>query len=63
MTEMTKLATLLEQAHIPFEVRDHWAGTKQICYPNCENIVCDAVCFPRLLWFFRWTFRNHGACG
>ena len=46
MTEMTKLAALLEQAHVPFEMRDHWSNTKQICYPNCENVVCDAVCFP-----------------
>lgn len=46
MDEMTKLAALLEQSHVPFEMRDHWSNTKQLCYPNCENVVCDAVCFP-----------------
>lgn len=46
MTEMAKLATMLTNAGVPFEMRDHWSDTKQICYPNCENVVCDAVCFP-----------------
>jgi len=46
MTEMAKLATMLTNAGVPFEVCDHWCGTKQICYPNCDNKICDAVCFP-----------------
>lgn len=43
MTEMEKLIKLLESANIPFET-DTVFGTAQVCYPNCENVVCDAIC-------------------
>ena len=43
MTEMEKLIELLESANIPFET-DIVFGTTQVCYPNCENVVCDAIC-------------------
>ena len=46
MNEMTKLIALLEVAHVPYEVRPHWDDTIQVGYPNFENTVCDAVCFP-----------------
>ena len=46
MNEMSKLIALLETAHVPYETRPHWSGTIQIGYPNFENRVCDAVCFP-----------------
>lgn len=46
MNEMSKLIALLETAHVPYETRPHWRGTIQVGYPNFENKVCDAVCFP-----------------
>ena len=46
MSEMSKLVALLETAHVPYETRPHWSGTIQVGYPNFENRVCDAVCFP-----------------
>jgi hypothetical protein len=45
MNEMSKLIALLENAHVPYEVRPHWDGTIQVSYPNFENPICDAVCF------------------
>lgn len=46
MNEMSKLIALLETAHVPYETRPHWHGSIQVGYPNFENTVCDAVCFP-----------------
>ena len=46
MNEMSKLIALLETAHVPYETRSHWNGSIQVGYPNFENTVCDAVCFP-----------------
>ena len=46
MNEMSKLIALLENAHVPYETRPHWSGSIQVGYPNFENTVCDAVCFP-----------------
>ena len=47
MTEMTKLATLLAKADIPFELVA-WVcndePTIQICHPNREHCKVDAVC-------------------
>lgn len=43
MNEIEKLIKLLESTNIPFET-DIIFGTTQVCYPNCEDIVCDAVC-------------------
>lgn len=46
MNEMSELIALLETAHVPYETRPHWDDTIQVCYPDSENTVCDAVCFP-----------------
>jgi len=46
MNEMSKLIALLEDAHVPYETRPHWSGSIQVGYPNFENCICDAVCFP-----------------
>ena len=43
--EMEKLAKLLDEANVPYEV--NWLfGTKQIIYPNEAHHICDAVCHP-----------------
>ena len=44
MNEMSKLITLLENAHVPYEARPNWDGTIQVGYPNFENPICDAIC-------------------
>lgn len=43
MTEMEKLAAILVANNIPFQTCNCW-GTPQICYPNSEHRVCDAIC-------------------
>ena len=46
MNEMYKLAELLDDADIPYEIVEHWSGTPQVCYPSAgDNCICDAVCF------------------
>ena len=49
-TEMTKLASLLDNAKIPYEVVSCW-GTPQICYPTSKERICDAVCH-------KWSYGN-----
>lgn len=43
MTEMDKLKNLLSTARIPFEMQLIF-DTPQICYPTCEECICDAIC-------------------
>ncbi len=45
MTEMRKLEIMLNTFNVPFEITRHYSGTKQIWYPNCENPICDVICF------------------
>lgn len=44
--EIQKLATLLKQNNIPFELDTDVCGNKdnQIFYPSRENCICDAIC-------------------
>lgn len=41
--ELLRLASMLQAANIPFEIRDCWEGY-QICYPCIEERISDAVC-------------------
>ncbi len=43
--EMSKLIEMLTAAGIPFEVNEI-QNTRQVCYPNIKNKICDAICFP-----------------
>ena len=45
MTEMEKLEIMLTTMNVPFEITDHWSGSKQIWYPSCEDKICDVICF------------------
>ena len=44
--EMKKLATMLIEAEIPFQVviQKEWDNTPQICVPNEDNRMIDFVC-------------------
>lgn len=47
--EMNKLINLLTEAGIPFNVRPHWGGSMQVCYPvgpaGNPDCICDVVSF------------------
>ncbi len=42
--ELVKLASLLTNANIPFEFNSIFSKDDQICYPNKDKKICDAVC-------------------
>ena len=48
MNELLKLVKLLAKADIPFEIFpfsiEKLTATFQVCYPNKEDCVCDAIC-------------------
>lgn len=48
MNELLKLVKLLAKADIPFEIFPFTLGeyitTYQVCYPNKQDCVCDAIC-------------------
>lgn len=45
MIEMIKLITLLDANKVPYEINTQLlTGTLQVCYPNKQNVICDAVC-------------------
>lgn len=48
MDELLKLIKLLAKANIPFEIFPFTIGdyntTYQVCYPNKQDCICDAIC-------------------
>lgn len=42
-SEMEKLIDMLTEARVPYEINILF-GTPQVCYPNQENCICDAIC-------------------
>ena len=48
MNELLKLVKLLAKADIPFEIFPFTLGensiTYQVCYPNKQDCLCDAIC-------------------
>lgn len=42
-SEMEKLINMLTKARVPYEINGIF-GTPQVCYPNQENCICDAIC-------------------
>lgn len=48
MNELLKLVKLLAKADIPFEIYpftiEKFTATYQVCYPNKQDCVCDAIC-------------------
>lgn len=41
--ELLRLASMLQTAKIPFEIKACWDGY-QVCYPSKEECVSDAIC-------------------
>ena len=42
-SEMEKLIDMLTEARVPYEICIAFS-TPQVCYPNQENCICDAIC-------------------
>lgn len=61
MNEINKLITLLKTAEIPHEIKDHWEGSKMVCYPVYgKGCICDAVCFPGSYGFHKGLLEIMG---